>query len=137
GQPLNTTAVEGNSATFTIQLGRALGASYQWLRNGTNIPNATNASYFLAPVALPDSGSTFRCYVFNSYGNTNSSTATLTVTADLTRPSITSIGSLGDPGILTVIFSEPVAEASATQATNYVIASGITVLSAALGTDKR
>src|SRR5262245_10655765 len=136
-QPANVTVVEYGSATFTVQLSHVLGGAYQWQRNGANIPGATNASYFLAPVALSDSGSAFRCDIVNAYGNTNSATATLTVNPDATRPTLTSVGSLGDPQIVTVVFSEPVQAASATRPGNYTLDSGVTTLAAVFGTDNR
>jgi len=94
-QPTNVTVVEGGSATFSVQLARAFGATYQWLRNGFNIPGGTNSAYTLSPVALGDSDAQFRCYIVNPQGNTNSSTAVLTVQADITPPSIASVANLG------------------------------------------
>src|SRR5688572_30594056 len=37
-QPSDQSVTEGGTATFRVQLSRNLGAGYQWLRNGTNIP---------------------------------------------------------------------------------------------------
>ena len=136
-QPASVAVVEYGTATFTVQLSHVLGAAFQWQRNGASIPGATNSSYFISPVALGDSGSVFRCFISNAYGNTNSSTATLTVNPDVTRPALSSVGSLGDPQILTVIFSEPVETASATTAGNYTFDNGVTALSAKLDTDNR
>jgi hypothetical protein len=59
------------------------------------------------------------------------------VNPDVTPPTLTAAGSLGDPQILTVIFSEPVEPASTTAAASYNIDNGVTVLSAAFGTDTR
>src|SRR5439155_23874159 len=134
---VNVTVVEYGSATFTVQLSHVLGAVFQWQRNGASIPGATNSSYFISPVALSDSGSAFRCFIVNAYGSTNSATATLTVNPDVTRPTLASVGSLGDPQILTVIFSEPVEAASATTAGNYTLDNGVRALSAVFGTDNR
>ncbi|PYJ85280.1 MAG: hypothetical protein DME22_09745 [Verrucomicrobia bacterium] len=120
-QPTNVTVVEGGSATFTVRLSHYLGATFQWQRNGADIPGATNSSYFISPVALGDSGGAFGCFVVNAYGSTNSSSAMLTVNPDVTPPTLTAVGSLGDPKILTVIFSEPVEAASATAPGSYTI----------------
>jgi hypothetical protein len=84
-QPTNVTVVEGGIATFNVSLARMFGATFQWKRNGANIPGATNSGYALAPVALSDNGSTFFCAITNGFGWTNSATATLTVQADTTR----------------------------------------------------
>jgi hypothetical protein len=138
GQPTNTTTVESGAPTFTVRLQRYLGATFQWSRNSTNIPGATNFSYTLAPVALSDSGSTFRCFIANMRGSTNSATATLTVLPDTTRPTISSVANLGDPTIVSVIFSEPVELASATDPANYSITNaGVGVERAAFGPDAR
>jgi len=136
GHPTNVTVAEGGSATFTVRLGRSLGAISQWLRNGTNIPGATSSSYSLGPVGLTDN-STFRCFVSNSFGSTNSNTATLTVLPDTTPPTISSVVNLGDNEIVTVVFSEPVEQSSATQTANYAINNGVMVTAASLGDDLR
>lgn len=44
-QPVAQTVVEGQSATLSVALNTATGASYQWRRNGTDLPGATSASY--------------------------------------------------------------------------------------------
>jgi hypothetical protein len=136
-QPANVAVVEGGSASFTVQLSHSLGATFQWQRGETNIPGATNSTWFMAPVVLLDSDSSFRCMVTNSYGSTNSASAILTVNPDVTRPTVTSVGSLGDPQILTVTFSELVEPASATLADSYSIDHGVFVLSAKFGMDAR
>jgi hypothetical protein len=134
--PTNVTTAEGNQATFEIRITRSFGATLQWQRNGTNIPGATSTNYSIAPVMLSDSGSTFRCIAANSYGSTTSLVALLTVTPDITRPTISSVGNLGDVDLLTVVFSEPVEVSSATATSNYAINS-TTVLSASMGVDSR
>jgi hypothetical protein len=44
-QPANVTVVEGGAATFSVRLQRMIGSTFQWKRNGTDIPGATNFSY--------------------------------------------------------------------------------------------
>jgi hypothetical protein len=136
-QPANAAVVEYSTAAFTVQLSHVLGAAFQWQRNGASIPGATNSTYFISPAGLSDNGSAFRCFITNAYGNTNSATATLTVNPDLTRPALTSVGSLGDPETLTVVFSEPVEAASATAAGNYTFDNGVRALAAVFGSDNR
>src|SRR5437773_814450 len=135
--PTNFTVLEGSSPTFSVQLARAFGAAYQWLRNDSNIPSGTNSSYTLSPVALGDSGAQFRCYIVNPQGNTNSSTAILTVQADTTPPTISSVGNLGDNTIVTVLFSEPVEAASGTNRLNYTLNNGAAVNAAEFGADSQ
>ncbi len=136
-QPGSVTVVEGGTATFSVQLARTIGATYQWLRGGSSIPGATNASYSLSPVALADSGAQFRCSVANPYGSTNSTSATLTVQADTTAPTLVSVVNPGDPQMVTVLFSEPVETASATTSANYSLNNGASVTSATFAGDTR
>ncbi len=136
-QPTNISVVEGGTAMFRFQLERFLGSSYQWQRDGVVIPGATNVSYSLGPVVLADSDSRFRAFIVNPYGGTNTTEANLTVTADVTKPFVASVGSLGDPQVLTVIFSEPVEAASALNPANYTVDHGISVTGAAFGTGPR
>ena len=81
-QPINTSVPAGQDATFTAAAVGYLPMNYQWFRNGTLIPGATNASYTLNTV-LGDNGSTFLVRATNVIGVTtyvtNSVSATLTV----------------------------------------------------------
>jgi hypothetical protein len=134
--PLSVSVVEGGSAVFEVKLSRMLGASFRWQRNGTDIPAATNASYVLGPVGLSDSNSRFRCFITNAYGNTNTTEATLTVVPDTTRPTVNTVGNLGDDNVLFLVFSEAIEAASGTNTANYGIP-GISILRATLGPDGR
>ncbi len=136
-QPASVSVIEGGSASFTVQVGQKYEAVYQWRRNGVPITGATNTSWAIGPVSVSDNGSRFSCSITNSLGSTNSAAATLTVNPDVTRPLLASVGSPGNPQVLSVIFSKPVEPASATSAANYRISSGVSVLSAAFGPDPR
>ncbi len=136
-QPTNTSAVEFASATFSVRLQRMIGTVFQWRRNGLPVAGETNAAITIPNLTLADSGSTFSCAVTNALGFTSSSTATLTVVADTTRPTIIAAGNAGDLQVAFLTFSEPVEPASATNIANYSITGGITVLRAAFGVDTR
>lgn len=78
-QPVNRTVTVGQAATFSVT---ALGSdplTYQWQKNGLDIPNATSASYTTPATVLADNGSIFSVTVRNSYGTVTSNDATLTV----------------------------------------------------------
>ncbi len=77
--------------------------TYQWLKNGANIPGATAASYTTPATTLTDNGATFSCFILNSAGNATSGLATLTVTIlpVITSP-LTASGQLGSPFSYTV-----------------------------------
>ena len=131
-QPTNTTVVEGGTAAFTVQLARMLGATFQWKRNGTNIPGATSNICVFGPVSLSDNNSTYWCGITNFYGSTNSATAKLTVLADTTPPTVVAVNSLGDNSLVAVTFSEPVEATSAGNANNYHLNNGAVVSSVVL-----
>lgn len=87
--PANQTVPLGGSATFVVAATGTPPLSYQWQKNGTQIPGATGASYTTPAVAAGDNGSTFRCVITNPYGSATSSSATLTVTSGALPPVIT------------------------------------------------
>lgn len=82
-QPSSKSVMAPASATFSVVAAGDSGYSlnYQWYKNGTAIPNATNASYTTPATSLADSGATFYVVV-SGYGElppVQSSSATLTV----------------------------------------------------------
>jgi|GEM_PF-1783834 len=78
-QPLNQTVNVGQTATFSVSATGTAPLSYQWQKNGTNIPGATNPSYTTPTTSLTDNGSTFRVNVTNIAGSVMSNYAALTV----------------------------------------------------------
>ncbi|RPI56788.1 MAG: DUF11 domain-containing protein, partial [Acidobacteria bacterium] len=78
-QPASVFAIEPGGATFSVVATGTSPLSYQWRRNGTAIPGATNASYTLNPTSVSDTGASFTVVVSNSVGSVTSSAATLTV----------------------------------------------------------
>ncbi len=131
-QPISTAVVEGSPVTFAVDLQRKGGATYQWTRNGTNLPGVTTPSFTLASTVLSDHGSVFRCLATNPYGSSNSTPATLSVVTDSTPPGIAEVRLTGSPGLLTVRFTELVEAASAVVAANYTLNGGASVQSASL-----
>jgi hypothetical protein len=94
-QPDDITEPEGDTATFSVT---ATGAtSYQWQiqQSGagawSNVSGATSASYTTGTlVAADDNTDKYRCVCTNAYGDTTSSSATLTVVVpDTTPPTLT------------------------------------------------
>jgi hypothetical protein len=76
--PTSVSVTEGNGATFGVGVAGSGPISFQWRKNGTNIPGATSATYTLAAVALADGGS-YSVFVSNAAGEDVSAAATLTV----------------------------------------------------------
>ena len=81
-QPTNTSVPVGQTVTFTAAAVGYLPITYQWLKNGTPVPNETNASYSFNTV-IGDNNSTIQVYATNTIGVTtyvtNSSAVTLNV----------------------------------------------------------
>lgn len=79
-QPVATTAVAGDTASFSVAATGA-GLRYQWLRNNVAIAGATQASYTTLALTEADNGAVFSVLVYNGAGVVFSSGAALTVTA--------------------------------------------------------
>ncbi|MFQ5644216.1 MAG: immunoglobulin domain-containing protein [Thiogranum sp.] len=80
-QPLDQTVNPGDSARFEAGASGTPAVTYQWQKNGANIPGATAASYTTPPLALQDSGSVYAVLVSNSAGTAQSDAATVIVSA--------------------------------------------------------
>jgi len=84
-QPMSQTVPEGALASFDVTVAGSE-VSYQWRRDGADVPGATGASYGFT-ASLADDGAVFDVVVSNAAGQVTSSVATLTV--DATAPVIT------------------------------------------------
>ena len=86
--PSNVTVTPPNAATFNVQATGDPPMTYQWQRNGIEIPGATSATYVLDPTTESDDGAQFRVQVSNNSGNVTSSSATLTVQQGSSPPNV-------------------------------------------------
>lgn len=77
-QPQSRTVVAYTSTTFEVQAGGTPPFQYQWRRNGTALPGATNQSLLLTNIQAAQAGA-YTVLVFNSAGSLASSNAVLTV----------------------------------------------------------
>ena len=112
--PQDLTVGIGQAATFTVEAAGGDGAlSYQWQRNGVDIPGATGASYTVPAAAVGDSGAAFQVVVSGAGGFVTSSPATLTVinnnapTATITLPAAGSLWRGGAPLTFSGTASDP------------------------------
>jgi glucose/arabinose dehydrogenase len=79
--PTDQNVLLGQTASFSCSANGSAPLNFQWQRNMTNIPGATNSSYTTPATVLTDSGAKFRCVVTNTLGTATSNEAMLTVTA--------------------------------------------------------
>jgi hypothetical protein len=84
-QPVSATIFAGSNVTFTVVASGTPPLTYQWQKNGGNIPGATTATLTLANVSATDTAS-YAVVVGNATTSVTSSSATLTV---LIAPAIT------------------------------------------------
>ncbi|MBK7303784.1 MAG: SBBP repeat-containing protein [Saprospiraceae bacterium] len=86
-QPYNQSATVGGIATFNIIGDGTSPFTYQWKKNGINIPNANNASYTTPILTMTDNGNLYICVVMNCNGTNSitSNNALLTVCARPTQ----------------------------------------------------
>jgi alpha-tubulin suppressor-like RCC1 family protein len=80
-QPFSQTAQAGNSVVLAVTAIGTLPLNYQWLKNGVNIPDATNATLTLNSVTAADAG-VYSVVVSNPYGSVTSSLASLVIQGD-------------------------------------------------------
>ena len=78
-EPQTEKSLDGYSASFSVNVASNLPLSYQWQKDGIDIPGATDSSYTIPQVSLNDSGSVFRVIVANSSGSDTSMNAILIV----------------------------------------------------------
>jgi alpha-tubulin suppressor-like RCC1 family protein len=88
-EPPKAAAVqEGESAQFSVRANGA-GLSYQWLRNGVEVPSATSPLMQLQAVSAADHNSRFQVRVSNAQGSAVSNEALLVVSAKPVVPLLT------------------------------------------------
>lgn len=90
-QPSNTSAVLGQTATFSVTAAGTAPLTYQWQKGATPIAGATAHNYTTPATTAGDNGSTFLVVVSNGSGKVTSNAATLTVTTKAPAPAGTDV----------------------------------------------
>ncbi|MBM3844755.1 MAG: hypothetical protein FJ405_00520 [Verrucomicrobia bacterium] len=136
--PSNQTAPESDTATFgpvaaTVNGGPQDRLTYQWQKDGVDIPGATGVTYTTPRLKSSDNGAKYRCLFVLSGSATPSSEATLTVTEETVAPTVNGITFAGGRQLNAMVsFSELLDPATAETVANYVFANGVAVTSATL-----
>jgi hypothetical protein len=78
-QPVSQSVYAGNSASFHVYADGTHPLSFQWQKDGVNIPNTGYSSLYINSATLSDAGN-YRVIVTNAAGSAPSAVATLTVT---------------------------------------------------------
>jgi hypothetical protein len=118
--PATLSAAESSTPTLTLAVDGTRPYGFQWYKNNEPVPGATAAAYRLPPLRLADSGAVFYAIVTNAFSSATSTTTTLTVTNDVSKPTVASVGSLLKQTV-DVTFSEPVTAATAGDRANYTL----------------
>ncbi len=88
-QPIAKNVVPGG--TFTVAAAATgSGLTYQWLRNGTALPGETGAILLRQNVTAADAGN-YSVRIANATGSVTSNAATITLSADASRPANISV----------------------------------------------
>ena len=78
-QPEDRQVPAGQMAAFSVTASGSPAPTYQWQRNGVDIPGATGAFYTTPATIAADNGAAFRVRVANSAGSVISRAATLAI----------------------------------------------------------
>lgn len=78
--PQSQSAEAGSNIVLTVSVSGSAPFTYQWQKNGVNIPGANQASYQISNVQSINTAD-YRAVITNSYGSVTSNPATLLVTA--------------------------------------------------------
>jgi len=125
-QPVPVTVVEGGTATFGVDYDNTGPTQILWRRNTVVIPGQTAKTLVVGPVSLTDDGALFSAFLTNLLGIATSANARLTVTADTTRPTLTSAVFISATQI-ELNFSEPVRPPAGAASANFSLSPTLAV----------
>jgi len=82
-QPVSQSVTSGSTVVLSISAAGTPPLSYQWLDNGTNVPNAISNNLTLKSVTILSGGS-YQVVVSNPFGNATSEVARISIDENLT-----------------------------------------------------
>jgi len=135
-QPQDLTVEENEPAVFTVEAANTDPVHFQWQSNRVDLAGANAAVYRIEATPLSADGARYRCVLTNATGQAITREALLHVTPDHKPPRIDHVQNIGD-SLLQVVFTERVRAPGATEAANYRVTPGVTVMSARFGADSR
>ena len=94
--------------------------TYQWNLDGSPIPSAVNATYLVA-VPHPSDQGTYTVELSNAFGSVTSNPVVVNIAGDPEPPTIVDAISSFDLVTITVRFSEPPSDATATNLAHYTV----------------
>ncbi|MBT63012.1 MAG: hypothetical protein CML13_07350 [Puniceicoccaceae bacterium] len=101
--PVSLAVKEGASATFSVGVSSPVPVSYQWQKDGVDIPGATSSSYSIAATE-PSSAADYSVVVSTPAGSTPSAAASLTVIPPAALPEAgVSLTGVTTPGAFTLL----------------------------------
>ncbi|MCB9207152.1 MAG: T9SS type A sorting domain-containing protein [Ignavibacteriales bacterium] len=78
-QPKNVYAIEGDEKMLSINVSSSKPVSYQWKKDGVDIPGANDSVYVTSPLTLNDDSTRYVCEMQSNYYTILSDTATIFV----------------------------------------------------------
>lgn len=84
-QPLSKTVAPGARFSLLVSATGSGNLAYQWRKDGTSLPGATQ-NVFEIPLVTAAHAGNYTCVITNSAGTTTSNAATVSVSADASRP---------------------------------------------------
>jgi hypothetical protein len=118
--PANQTVNENATAQFTVRVDGTPPYSVQWFSNGVAVAGANSLTYTFAPLRFAN-GAQYHAVVNNEFSSATSAVATLTVNSDEIAPTLVRAHGSVTFTNATIVFSEPVDVATATEVSNYSI----------------
>jgi hypothetical protein len=137
-QPQSASVAEGQTASFAVQATASPpNIFYQWRKNGAELPGENGPSLVIAETQLSENGNSYDCVLAIPGATVTSGAANLTVTKDITPPTLLSAEGNISSGHVTVTFSKPISAGDATNTVNYLLSGGLTVSTGVLLADRR